>query len=112
MTTTASTFTSRLARIAPYFAHTRLAFSLVILGALVVALTEPVIPALMKPLLDSGFQAGRLPLWAVPAAVIGLFAIRGVPRLRREISVIASSVMGVLRMPADRFIMFASISCV
>jgi ATP-binding cassette, subfamily B, bacterial MsbA len=77
MTTTASTFTERLSRIAPYFAHTRLAFSLVVLGALVVALTEPVIPALMKPLLDSGFQAGSLPLWAVPAAVIGLFAIRG-----------------------------------
>ena len=36
------------------------------------------IPALLKPLLDSGFKAGTLNLWLVPVAVIGLFAVRGV----------------------------------
>jgi ATP-binding cassette, subfamily B, bacterial MsbA len=41
------------------------------------AMTEPLIPAMMKPLLDSGFQTGKLNLWLVPVAVIGLFAVRG-----------------------------------
>ncbi len=68
----------RLRRIAPYFADSRRGFVLVLVGALVGAATEPAIPALMQPLLDSGFKAGKLPLWIVPLAVIGLFALRGV----------------------------------
>jgi subfamily B ATP-binding cassette protein MsbA len=45
-------------------------------GAVVTAITEPLIPALMSRLLDQGFTAGTLQLWMVPAAIIGLFAIR------------------------------------
>jgi len=67
----------RLARIAPYFANTRRGFALAIAGAVIAAATEPLIPALLKPLTDSGFQAGTLPLWMIPAAIIGLFAVRG-----------------------------------
>ena len=67
----------RLARIAPYFANTRGGFALAIAGAVIAAATEPLIPALLKPLTDSGFQAGTLPLWMIPAAIIGLFAVRG-----------------------------------
>jgi subfamily B ATP-binding cassette protein MsbA len=43
----------------------------------VTALTEPMIPWLMSRLLDQGFTDGTLQLWMVPAAIIGLFAIRG-----------------------------------
>ena len=50
---------------------------LVIVGSLIGAATEPMIPALMKPLLDSGFKAGTLPLWSIPVAIIGLFVLRG-----------------------------------
>ena len=64
-------------RIAPYFAGTRRGFALVIVGAIVGAATEPAIPALLKPLLDSGFKAGTLQLWLVPVAIIGIFVIRG-----------------------------------
>ena len=67
----------RLKRIAPYFAESRMGFALVVVGAVVGAATEPLIPALMQPLLDSGFKAGTLPLWLIPLAVIGLFATRG-----------------------------------
>jgi subfamily B ATP-binding cassette protein MsbA len=67
----------RLRRIAPYFAESRMGFALVVVGALVGAATEPLIPALMQPLLDSGFKAGTLPLWLIPVAIIGLFAVRG-----------------------------------
>ncbi|PRD66728.1 lipid A export permease/ATP-binding protein MsbA [Malikia granosa] len=40
---------------------------------------EPVIPALFKKLIDSGFQDGlKFPLWSVPIIIIGLFLVRGV----------------------------------
>ncbi|VTY38732.1 Lipid A export ATP-binding/permease protein MsbA [Xylophilus ampelinus] len=46
--------------------------------AMVAALTEPLMPALMKPLLDRGFTQGQLALWMVPAFIILLFAVRGI----------------------------------
>ena len=48
------------------------------LAMLVAAATEPAIPALLKTLLDEGFVADAFPLWMVPAALMGLFAIRGI----------------------------------
>ena len=67
----------RFARITPYFRHSRLAAGVALLASLVGALTEPLIPAMLKPLLDQGFTAGALPLWLVPVAIIGTFALRG-----------------------------------
>jgi subfamily B ATP-binding cassette protein MsbA len=52
-------------------------WSLAIGAALIAALTEPLMPALLKPLLDRGFTRGQLALWMVPAAIILLFAVRG-----------------------------------
>ncbi|MFG5409340.1 lipid A export permease/ATP-binding protein MsbA [Piscinibacter sakaiensis] len=66
----------RLRRLWPYFAGSRLGVLMVLGGALVGAVTEPMIPALMKPLLDSGFNDNSLPLWLVPVVIIGLFAVR------------------------------------
>ena len=44
----------------------------------IAALTEPVLPALMKPLLDNGFSGQRsFSLWLVPICTVGLFAVRG-----------------------------------
>ena len=78
MTAATQTLKARLRRIAPYFAGTRRGFVLVVIGAVVAALTEPAIPALLKPLLDSGFnKAGSLNLWLVPIAIVGVFLIRG-----------------------------------
>ena len=67
----------RLKRLFPYFRGTGWALPLMIAAITLVALTEPMIPALMKPLLDRGFQGGSLQLWLVPAALMGLFAVRG-----------------------------------
>jgi subfamily B ATP-binding cassette protein MsbA len=50
---------------------------LAIAGILVGSMTEPAIPALMKPLLDKGFQQGDMPLWRVPVVLVLLFGIRG-----------------------------------
>ncbi len=70
-------FMQRLRRLQPYVASSRWAIALAMLASALGALTEPLIPAMMKPLLDSGFQSGKLNLWLVPVAVIGLFAVRG-----------------------------------
>ena len=56
----------------------RAAALLIVLFAAIVAATEPVLPALMKHVLDVGFTPKRdFPLWAVPAVLLGLFTVRG-----------------------------------
>lgn len=56
-----------------------LGFAVAILGLIIAAATEPLLPALMKPLLDQGFVEKRsFPLWIVPAAILGLFTVRGI----------------------------------
>ena len=71
------TFASRLRRLVPYFHGSRWSLVAAAVATAIGSLSEPLIPALMKPLLDSGFQRGALPLWAVPVTVIGLFTVRG-----------------------------------
>jgi subfamily B ATP-binding cassette protein MsbA len=71
----------RLRRIAPFFADCRRGFVLALVGAVIAAATEPAIPALLKILLDDGVKKSTIPLWAVPIAVIGLTAIRGLAGL-------------------------------
>lgn len=53
-------------------------FALALVAMVVAAATEPLFPALMKPLLDRGFVArSDFPFWWVPAAIIGIFVVRG-----------------------------------
>ena len=94
---------TRLARLAPFFKDSRLGFVLAIVGAMVGAATEPMIPALMKPLLDTGFKAGTLPLWFIPLAVIGLFAIRGFAGFIAQYGLAWAANRGVLQLRAAMF---------
>ena len=71
------TLARRLRRIAPFFASSRRGLALAAIGAIVGALTEPLIPSFMKHLLDAGFQQRALPLWQIPLIVVGLFGLRG-----------------------------------
>ena len=71
------TLKQRLARLAPYFRNSRPAIGLAGLALVVNAMTEPVIPQLLKVLTDSGFRPGGLPIWVIPAGVVVLFTIRG-----------------------------------
>ncbi len=48
-----------------------------IAATFVASATEPFIPAMLKPLLDRGFQKGSLELWMVPVALMLLFTVRG-----------------------------------
>lgn len=69
--------TVRLARLSVYFGGQRLGWIAAIVATLVGAITEPLIPALLQPLLDQGFTKGTLHLWMVPAAIMGVFLVRG-----------------------------------
>jgi len=56
------------------------AFGFAVLGMVAAAATEPLFPALMKPLLDGGFGPGKQPLFpplVFAAALVGIFAVRG-----------------------------------
>lgn len=61
----------------PYFRGTRRFWAVAALATVLSSATEPLVPALLKPLLDQGFSGGGIPLWMVPAALLALFAVRG-----------------------------------
>ncbi|MGB4115784.1 MAG: lipid A export permease/ATP-binding protein MsbA [Polaromonas sp.] len=68
----------RMRRVWPYFSQSRGAWAVAISATIVASATEPFIPAMLKPLLDRGFQAGALNVWLVPASLLLLFTVRGV----------------------------------
>lgn len=54
-------------------------FALAVLGMVGTAATEPVFPAIMKYLLDQGFQTDDQRLvWLIPLGMVALFAVRGI----------------------------------
>jgi len=60
-------------------------------GVIVTAACEPLIPALLKPLLDRGFVAGGLDLWTVPLFVLLLFGVRGLSNFCAQYSLAYAS---------------------
>ncbi len=95
--------TKRMRRLGPYFGSLRGTWSLVAMAAFVGAATEPLIPALLKPLLDRGFQRGELEIWTVPAALLGLFAVRGMAGYFAQVGLTKITNTGLLAMRKDMF---------
>jgi ATP-binding cassette, subfamily B, bacterial MsbA len=94
----------RLARIAPYFRTARPGFVAAFIAAVVAAATEPLVPELLKRLLDDGFGPTRnFPLWQVPVAFIGLFALRGIAGFIAQYSLAWSANRGVLTLREAMF---------
>lgn len=63
----------RIRRVFPYIAHVKQLWVVVLVATIVGAATEPAMPALMKPLLDTGFNRETFNPWLVPAALLLLF---------------------------------------
>ena len=76
-TPTSQSLRKKLARLWPYFSQSRGAWALAVGATIAASATEPFIPAMLKPLLDRGFQKESFNLWLVPLALISLFLIRG-----------------------------------
>ena len=55
-------------------------FLLAVVAMMLMAATEPLFPALLKPILDKGFVAGnqREDLYLVPFAIVAIFLVRGI----------------------------------
>jgi ATP-binding cassette, subfamily B, bacterial MsbA len=94
----------RLKRISPYFRASRPGFAVAIAAATIAAATEPLLPALLKTLLDQGFGTTRgFPLWMVPVAIIGLYVVRGLAAFLAQYALAWAANRGVL---ALRDVMF------
>ena len=75
MTSTRALYFRLLSYVRPYAK----AFGFAVLGMIAAAATEPLLPALIKPLLDRGFGAGSQSLspLLLAAAIVGIFMLRG-----------------------------------
>ena len=93
----------RLHRFLPYFGTLPGVWALVATGALVGAATEPLIPALLKPLLDRGFQQGALEIWTVPVTLLLLFGVRGLAGYVSQIGLTKITTHGLFSMRQAMF---------
>jgi ATP-binding cassette, subfamily B, bacterial MsbA len=66
----------RFRRVLSYFLLPKYAWFALALSVIIGAVLEPTIPALLKPLLDDGFNSKKIQLWIIPVAIVGLFTLR------------------------------------
>jgi ATP-binding cassette, subfamily B, bacterial MsbA len=92
-----------LRRLKPYAQGNGRYIALIFLAVIVTAITEPMVPALMQPLLDKGFGNSKLPLWIVPLALIGLFTLRGISTFVAKYGTSALAYGMVERLSAAQF---------
>lgn len=93
----------RLARLWPYFGKPYAAWLVVFGATIVMSITEPLIPALLQPLLDKGFQQGGLKLWVVPVVLISLFAVRGLSGFIAQLALAKVTNRGLLMLRHTMF---------
>ena len=94
---------ARFRRLLPYFGNQRLGWTIAIVATLIGASTEPLMPALLKPLLDKGFTEGSLSLWMVPVALIGVFLVRGIAQFCGAYALARIANEGMLRLRTALF---------
>ncbi|MBX3610206.1 MAG: lipid A export permease/ATP-binding protein MsbA [Hydrogenophaga sp.] len=101
------TLSQRLWRLWPYFRSARSGIAVAVVATIVGAITEPLIPALLKALLDDGFNKGKVALWMVPVAFMGLFGIRGMASFAAQYALAYTANAGMLNL---RRAMFAKLT--
>lgn len=102
-TTAKPTVLRRIARVWPYFRGSRAGWALAIGATLVASATEPFVPALLKPLLDRGFQKDSFNLWLVPIALMLLFSLRGLSGFLAQFALAKVTNDGLLRLRQAMF---------
>lgn len=96
-------FFGRLRRIWPYFQPARGAWVIAMGATIVAAFTEPMIPALLKPLLDQGFRQGAISLWVVPVSLMLLFGLRGLAGFIAQFGLATFTNQGLLNLRRAMF---------
>ncbi len=97
------TILQRFSRAAQHFRSPRSAWVATIASVMVISFTEPLIPALMKPLLDQGFGETSFPIWMVPVALIALFMIRGLCAFTGQVALAKVANTGLLNLRTQMF---------
>ncbi len=97
------TLRQRFARLIPFFGQPKSAWILAFIAVTIAACTEPLIPAALKPLLDRGFQQGRLSLWIIPVTLIALFGVRGIAGFVAELAVTSVTSKGLMKLRQAMF---------
>ncbi len=93
----------RLRRIWPYFNQSPSAWVIAVGATIVASATEPLIPALLQPLLDKGFGKGNIDLWKVPVALLLLFGVRGFAGFLAQIALAKVTNLGLLTLRRSMF---------
>lgn len=94
---------ARLARVWPYFSDSKAGWACAICATVVAAATEPFVPALLKPLLDRGFQDSSFNLWLVPLALMLLFTVRGLAGFLAQFALAKVTNDGLLKLRRAMF---------
>jgi subfamily B ATP-binding cassette protein MsbA len=107
-TSAAPTFPRRarayMLRLWPYFSQARSAWVVALVSTVLASATEPMIPALLKPLLDQGFQGdGQVALWQVPALLLLVFGLRAGAGFLSQYGLARVINVGLERMRNDLF---------
>ncbi len=100
---TNQTLLQRLKRLWPYFANAKGAMVMAAVATAIGASTEPLIPAMLKQLLDRGFTDGNIELWMVPVAIMGLFAVRGTAVFLGQYALAYTANLGLFNMRKAMF---------
>lgn len=93
----------RIARVWPYFSGSRSGWALAIGATIMASATEPFLPALLKPLLDRGFQSDSFNIWLVPLALMLLFTVRGLSGFLAQFALAKVTNDGLLRLRTAMF---------
>lgn len=93
----------RLYRSGRYFTQPPVAWMAALVTLTIVSLSEPLIPALLQPLLDKGFQQNNLAVWMVPVSLIGLFLLRGTCMFISQVAVARATNRGLLHLRMAMF---------
>ena len=96
-------FLQRLLTCIRLFKYPRYGWVTAVVCMVLVALCEPMVPALLQPLLDKGFQQNSFPIWLVPFALIGLFGIRGMGMFVGHVAIAKITQTGLLALRMQMF---------
>ncbi len=96
-------FWAQFARTLPYFKGLHWVALLVLFCVVLAAVTEPFIPALLKPVLDNGFSGENFKLWYVPVGLVGVFTVRSMSNFLSEYGLAYISQKGLARMRQSLF---------